>query len=312
MAKGKKNTGLSYELLVQGIFQAINDQEEVANLIIERDKILQGKTIPHQIDVYWKFEKTGITYETIVQAKDWQSRVKKGQLMEFKGILDDLPGQPRGIFVTRSGYQKSAKTMAIKNGITLYELDELPKPPGTVMTTLGWAMYKAELRSFKIQPKDPGQKPVEELALGLDITVCEPRLTTNLKFQIDRDWLAENPATGLTDQSRIPLPELPLLHILLYDSNQAPTGNLEIVLREELAIMREEKVGQKHVERVFADTFLGPGYTGNGFIKIKSVSFDVEVERKHKPPHFNLTKFVQLVLREIPSNKTRTFLGAKL
>ena len=77
--------------------------------------------------------------------------------------------------------------------------------------------------------------------------------------------------------------------------------------------MREANVSQKHVERVFAsDTFLGPAYTGNGFVKIRNVSFDVEVEQKHKPAHFNLTKFVQLVLREIPSNKTRTFLGTKL
>jgi len=311
MAKGKKNTGLSYEILVQAIFQAINDQEEVANLIVERDKTLQGKTTPHQIDVYWKFEKTGITYETIVQAKDLQSPVKKGQLIEFKGVLDDLPGQPRGIFVTRSGYQKSAKTVAIKNGIILYELDERPKPPNTVITTLGWARYEAELRSFKIQPKNPGQKPVEELAMGLNITVYEPRLTS-LKFQIDPAWLAENPSTGLTDQSRISLPALPLLQILLHDQNQAPIGNLETVLREELAIVREEKVSQKHLERAFSGTFLGPGYTGNGFIKIKNVSFDVEVEEKHKPAHFNLTKFVQLALREIPSNKTRTFLGPKL
>lgn len=311
MAKGKKNTGLSYELLVQGIFQAINDQEEVTNLIVERNKILQGKTTPHQIDVYWKFEKAGITYETIVQAKDLQSPVKKGQLIEFKGVLDDLPGQPRGIFVTRSGYQKSAKTVAIRNGIILYELDEQPKPPNTVITTLGWARYEAELRSFKIQPKDPGQKPIKELAMGLKITVYEPRLTS-LKFQIDPTWLAENPSTGLTDQSRISLPALPLLQILLYDQNQAPIGNLETVLREELAVVREEKVSQKHLERVFSDTFLGPAYTKNGFVKIKNVSFDVEVEEKHKPAHFNLTKFVQLVLREIPSNKTRTFLGAKL
>jgi hypothetical protein len=82
-------------------------------------------------------------------------------------------------------------------------------------------------------------------------------------------------------------------------------------LREELAIVREAKVRQKHLERVFTDTFLGPAYPGDGFIKIKNVSFDVEVEEKHKPAHFNLTKFVQLVLREIPSNKTRTFLGPK-
>ncbi len=310
MAKGKKNTGLSYEILVQGIFQAIIDQDEVANLLVERDKTLQGKTTPHQIDVYWKFEKAGITYENIVQAKDWQSPVKLGQLMEFKGVLDDLPGQPRGIFVTRSGYQKSAKTVAIKNGIILYELDELPKPPKTVMTTLGWGRYTAEIRSFKIQPKGPDQKPVEETAMGLKITVYEPRLTS-LKFQIDPAWLAENSA-GLTDKSRISLPKIPLVRILLYDPNQAPIGNLEAVLREELAIVREEKVSQKHLERAFTDTFLGPAYTGNGFIKIKNVSFDVEVEEKHKPAQFNLTKFVQLVLREIPSNKTRTFLGTKL
>jgi len=72
MAKGKTNTGLSYEILVQGIFQAIYDQEKVANLIVERNKILQGRTTPHQIDVYWKFEKAGITYENILQAKDLQ------------------------------------------------------------------------------------------------------------------------------------------------------------------------------------------------------------------------------------------------
>jgi Restriction endonuclease len=216
MAKRKKNTALSYELLVQAIFQAINDQEEVANLIVERNKTLQGKTTPHQIDVYWKFEKAGITYENIVQAKDLQSPVKQGQLIEFKGVLDDLPGQPRGIFVTRSGYQKSAKTVAIKNRIILYELDELPKPPNTVVTTLGWGRYEADIRSFKIQPKDPDQKPVEETAMGLKITVYEPHLTS-LKFQVDPTWLAENSSTGLTDQSRISLPEIPLLQILLYD-----------------------------------------------------------------------------------------------
>jgi hypothetical protein len=65
------------------------------------------------------------------------------------------------------------------------------------------------------------------------------------------------------------------------------------------------------LERVFTDTFLGPAYTGSGFIKIKSVSCDVDVEEKYRPAHFKLTKFVQLVLREIPSKKTRSFLGPK-
>ena len=83
MGNRRDNTGKPYEILVQAIFQAIHDQEEVATLIVERNKTLQGKTTPHQIDVYWKFEKGGIPYEAIVQAKDWRSRVKLGQLLEF-------------------------------------------------------------------------------------------------------------------------------------------------------------------------------------------------------------------------------------
>jgi hypothetical protein len=168
---------------VQAIFQAIHDQEEVATLVVERNKTLRGKTAKeHQIDVYWKFEKGRIFYEAIVQAKDWQSRVKLGQLLEFKGVLDDLPGQPRGIFITRSGYQRGAKEFAAANGIILYELDEPRKRPNTTITMLGWVKYEAEFGSFKLKGKRPEQEPVEELAMGLKTTVFEPRYS-NIEFQ---------------------------------------------------------------------------------------------------------------------------------
>ena len=42
MAKKKKNTGIPYEKLVQGIFQAIHDQEEVATITVEQNKTLPG------------------------------------------------------------------------------------------------------------------------------------------------------------------------------------------------------------------------------------------------------------------------------
>ena len=214
------------------------------------------------------------------EAKDWQSPVKKGQLIEFKGILDDLPGQPRGVFVTRTGYQQGAKDFAAAQGIILYELDELPKPPDIVVTTLGWGTCEAELRSFKIQPKHPGQKPAEELALGLNFTTFEPRYT-KLQFQIDPAWLVANPLSGVTDQHSVTLAARQLLEIILYGSNHAPIGDMETLMREECAIIRDEKLSNKHVERTFAtDTFLGPECTGNGFVKIKNVSFDVEVEQK--------------------------------
>jgi hypothetical protein len=313
MGKKRDNTGQSYEILVQAIFQAIHDQEEVATLIVERNKRLQSKTVPHQtyqVDVYWKFEKGGIPYEAIVQAKDWQSRVKLGQLVEFKGVLDDLPGQPRGIFVTRSGYQRGAKAFAAAHGIILYELDE-PRRANTTITTLGWVKYEAEVRSFKLPPKEPGHEPVQELAMGLKPTIYQPRCS-NIQFDIDSAWFAQNPATRQLDTSRIKLHRLPIVEVILYGQNEAPATNLEAVVREEIGILKDEKSDRKRVVHVFTgDTFIGPPCTDGPFFKINKVSFDLEIEVTKKTPHFNLSKFVRLVLREIGSGKTQTFLALK-
>jgi len=309
MGNRPDNTGQPYEILVQAIFQTIHDQEEVATLVVERNKTLQGKTTAHQIDVYWKFEKGGIPYEAIVQAKDWRSRVKLGQLLEFKGVLDDLPGQPRGIFVTRSGYQRGAKDFAAAHGIILYELDAPQKRPNTKITTLGWLLFEAEFRSFKA--KNNEQEPVEELAMGIKTTAFEPRYS-NIQFEIDSAWFAQNSATSQLDKSRIVLHSLPIVEVILYDQNQNPVSNLETVVGQEIALMRDEKLDRKHVVRVFdIDTFLGPPCTSEAFLKFNKVSFDLETQVSQTPAHFNLSKFVQLVLREIPSDKTRTFLAPK-
>ena len=119
-----KNTGIPYETFTQHIFNCILNQDAVNTIEVKHDVILQGKTTSHQIDVYWEFEIGDIKYSTIVQAKDWNQTVNQGELLKFKGILDDLPNQPRGIFVTQKGYQKGAKDVAENNGIILYELRE--------------------------------------------------------------------------------------------------------------------------------------------------------------------------------------------
>jgi len=309
MGNRRDNTGKPYEVLVKAIFQAIHNQEEVATLIVERNKTLRGKTTPHQIDVYWKFEKGGIPYEAVVQAKDWLSRVKLGQLLEFKGVLDDLPGQPRGIFVTRSGYQRGAKEFAATHGIILYELDEPPMPPNIAITTLGWIKY--EVVFFKFPANSPEHEPVQELAVGLKPTVYRPRCS-NIQFEIDPAWLAQNPATSQMDKFPIELNPLPIVEVILYDQNQASATNLEAVVREEIAIVKDEKPDRRRLVHVFAgDTFIGPPCTDGPFIKIKKVSFDLEIEVTARPAQFDLSRFVELVLREIPSDKTRTFLGRK-
>ena len=49
------NTGKPYEKLAQVVFQWIVNQSDVRNVVVRHDVTLQGKSISHQIDVYWKF-----------------------------------------------------------------------------------------------------------------------------------------------------------------------------------------------------------------------------------------------------------------
>ncbi len=91
------NTGIPYELITQQIFQEILAQDSVVTIEVMHNITLQGKTLSHQIDVFWEFEMGGIRYTTVVQAKDWSTAIDQGELLKFRAVLDDLPGQPRGI-----------------------------------------------------------------------------------------------------------------------------------------------------------------------------------------------------------------------
>ena len=119
-----KNTGVEYEVLVKEIFEQIlkYNLANLKTLKIEHDVYIKGNLGTHQIDVYWEFEFNGIKYKTVVQAKDWNSNVPQEKILAFNQILQDIPGQPRGIFITKTGYQKGAREIAEKLNIVLYEL----------------------------------------------------------------------------------------------------------------------------------------------------------------------------------------------
>lgn len=125
----KKNTGISYEELVQEIYQALldgsSDKDKIEGTLVQHNVVLQGKSgTSHQIDVYWEFEIAGIKYATIVEVKDWKTPVKQEQLHSFKSVLDDIPGSPCGVYVSRSGFQSGAIVYAEYNGIKLIQITE--------------------------------------------------------------------------------------------------------------------------------------------------------------------------------------------
>lgn len=116
------NTGKPYERLTRQVFETLLAQQSVKNLRVEHDIKLQGLTNEHQIDVYWEFEAGGITYRTVVECKDKTKPVDKQTLHALWTTLQDLPGQPRGVVVSRSGFQEGAERFAKAHGIVLYEL----------------------------------------------------------------------------------------------------------------------------------------------------------------------------------------------
>ena len=125
----KKNTGTQYEKLVQEIYQSIlnydTNAKGINSITVQHNVSLLGKSgNTHQIDVYWEFEMAGIKHMTIVEAKDWQTPVKQEQVHSFKTVLDDIPGTPCGIYVSRGGFQSGAKTFAAHHGIKLMQIGE--------------------------------------------------------------------------------------------------------------------------------------------------------------------------------------------
>jgi hypothetical protein len=111
--------GRSYETLAMRIFANLMQSKP---LRLEHDVRVEGKTGVHQIDVLWELEFGGIRYTTLIQAKDWAKPVDQGEVLKFKAVLDDIPGQPRGVLVARNGFQAGAFDVAQKNGIKLYSL----------------------------------------------------------------------------------------------------------------------------------------------------------------------------------------------
>ena len=123
-----KNTGKTYEEHVRDIFQAIVDYDpgfDYKKISVKHNVTLPGKSgTTHQIDVCWEFEIGGILYRTIVEVKDWKSKVKQEHIHSFYTVINDIAGCSNGIFVSKSGFQSGAITFAKANGISLLQIDK--------------------------------------------------------------------------------------------------------------------------------------------------------------------------------------------
>ena len=116
------NNGRDYETFVQKIQQALINSEEYLhqkNISIERNvKITDNCGIYREFDLYWEYELAGVTYKTVIECKDYASKISIDKIDSLIGKIRDIP-DIKPIFATKTGYQSGAEQKAKHNKIEL-------------------------------------------------------------------------------------------------------------------------------------------------------------------------------------------------
>ena len=96
------------------------------NIIVSKKADLQDVYgVTHNIDVFYQFEKVGITHKVAFECKNWNTAVTKEKVAAFAKIIEDIKGVV-GVMVSNKGYQSGAKQYATANRILTLTTDELP------------------------------------------------------------------------------------------------------------------------------------------------------------------------------------------
>jgi hypothetical protein len=272
------NTGIPYEKLTQHIFDQIVNQNLVTTIKVEHDVLLQGKSsATYQIDVYWELKIGGIKHSVIVQAKDWRTqRVDQGELFKFKCVLDDLPDQPKGVFVTRTGYQSGARKFAEHHRIYLYELREL--------TDADWE------GAIKI--------------INYTLIMFVPHYDGVTLIQ-DIEWINK-------ERERLQIPEGESKIIIpndvkFYDENNQEIGAVQSVVASLAPLEPPEMVPIKKTHTFDKPTFIRTGIPKFPKVKINAVEATVSVSKSVEEFSIDIGDFVGFVLKNVIEGDPRIF-----
>jgi hypothetical protein len=272
----KKNTGTDYELLTKAIFESLLKQDEVETIELKHDVTFEGKSTTHQIDVYWSFRKGGITYHTVVQAKDWNTPVKQEQVLTFKGVVDDLKFRATGIMVTKTGYQKGAENYAQENSIGLFELREETEDKQGISIHLLMHIFI------------PG---IEDAAM-----------------QIDSAWFSqEKLRLEISAADKIELVNGPQNELMFTDANGAALESVHALINRMLPLPLIGHDGER-ISHVFeSPVFLKTTHPILNQMKLESFHFKLRVQERTEEIVLNPQRMVRFILKNVFEGTTQRF-----
>jgi hypothetical protein len=208
--------GSDFERDLQKVYESMLKQELADAKVERRLNLIDSSGRLHEIDLYWTFTLAGVQHKVVVQAKDWATKIPLGELIKFHKILELLPGQPRGLFITRTGFQKGAFDYANDHGIGLLTFrkpsDYQPgkKPEGIIFATITAErieyVYRSALHFDLDAINKEKQRPVarEELEQATGLLKDNIALENNLAFYDEEGRVVAN----FQDSLHILYPEL--------------------------------------------------------------------------------------------------------
>ena len=150
-SKSTEKGWVSYELFTEKI---MND---ILYLLGKKDYKVEGKKIIEGVATNWEIEVSAYN-ETeekliIVECKEWKTNtVSQGNMGEFCYRVKDLNAE-KGIYVTYSGFQQGAKSVAQKEKIEYIVLREPYNPNNYKVEINGLINRVIKAEPIKIEPK---------------------------------------------------------------------------------------------------------------------------------------------------------------
>lgn len=279
------STGKDYEIFVQNLQQALINSEEVMsqkNVEIERNKkIKDNYGIMREFDLYWEYELAGVTYKTIIECKDYASRVSIDRIDSLIGKIRDIPDL-KPVFATKTGYQSGAELKAKNSKVDL--------------------LIVREQRDDDWEDKD-GNPLIKEININMQI--MSPARITNFKPFIDGDWLKENSELNLENQ--------------LVTSGLNNEVFIEDIDREETYSLLElaiklEKISTGFGEHTHSELFKDAYLINNG-LKLKLCKYEVEYcipEPIHHPMKMDFSKELVGVIEYLHKDSTTAVFKDKI
>lgn len=166
------NDGKGYEQFVALLQQALLNAESITlqkNIEVQLNKkIIDSCGVEREFDLYWEYELAGITYKTVIECKDYDSRIPLEKIDALIGKIGDIPDL-KAVFATKKGYQSGAKTKAEHNKIDL--------------------LIVREQNASDWQDVD-GTPLIKTIHINMIIQI--PARITDFQPLIDGDWAKEN------------------------------------------------------------------------------------------------------------------------